>query len=261
MFGAKNFSLQTADGKLAKIDSFLARLGLLVFGVPHLGMRLRARNIFALLGPAKQDVVLDAGCGIGLYCFALASKGCSVFGLDSDARKINEARGIAGQISSNAVFLNANVLHIPFKNNFFDKVVCSDVIEHVERDAAALAEIARVLKHGGLLVLTVPNLTKETLARKDGFGHAHTGYTVEDVGALCDGAGLVLKKIVPYQCFFGSIAWHLNEKSFRFPVLAAVLFYPLYFFSFFDLLLPNQFKRAYGWIALLQKPAAGRQNI
>ncbi len=98
----------------------------------------------------KKTKILDAGCGTGLLATKLARFG-DVVGIDKnqDAVKFTKSRGIkvkAGSISD-----------IPFPTNYFDLVVCIDVLNHqwVEDDETALAEFFRVLKPGGVLILRV----------------------------------------------------------------------------------------------------------
>ena len=52
--------------------------------------------------------------------------------------------------------MRGDALHLPFPAEFFDRIICSEVLEHVRDPGQALAELSRVLKQGGLVALSVP---------------------------------------------------------------------------------------------------------
>jgi SAM-dependent methyltransferase len=94
--------------------------------------------------------ILDLGCGTGGNTSAFASVG-SVVGLEPDAAAIRlaHARG-------RAQYCRGHGAQLPFRSGIFDAVVASDVLEHIEDDVAAVAEIARVLRPGGTVIISVP---------------------------------------------------------------------------------------------------------
>ncbi len=97
--------------------------------------------------------ILDAGCGTGGLLVKLAKYG-NVYGIDisSEGIKLAKKRDLKNlQVGT--------VTALPYKNNFFDVVVCIDVLYHqkVTDDAKALAEFSRVLKPNGILILKVPS--------------------------------------------------------------------------------------------------------
>lgn len=96
------------------------------------------------------DVLVD-GAGIGMYSHHLALAGARVVSLDID----HPSMVIAGQSLDRCVVGACEAL--PFPANRFDTVFSHEVLEHVEDDAMALAEIMRVLRPGGRLVLFTPN--------------------------------------------------------------------------------------------------------
>lgn len=57
----------------------------------------------------------------------------------------------------NEILLIADATNLPFKNNFFDRIIASEVLEHIPDDMKALNEMYRVLKPGGVIMVTVPN--------------------------------------------------------------------------------------------------------
>ena len=101
------------------------------------------------------EAILDVGCGANLaYDFAIARHGKQVFGIDFTMTFLRLA-----PIDRPAIFLTqADALKLPFRDSTLGAVICSETVEHISDDSAAIAEIARVLRPNGLLFLTAPNL-------------------------------------------------------------------------------------------------------
>lgn len=94
--------------------------------------------------------ILDYGCGTGGNSLAYAPLG-SVVGIEPDRGAVTLARRRGG-----ARYCRASGTQLPFGQGAFDAVVASDVLEHIEDDVAAAAEIARVLRPGGTAIISVP---------------------------------------------------------------------------------------------------------
>ena len=96
---------------------------------------------------ASDGIVLDVGCGAGHYFHIYKKKNLIFKGIDVDKKilPINED-----------VFC-ADVQYLPFNSSTFDTLIGMDVLEHVKNDKKAIAEIYRVLKKNGKLILSVPN--------------------------------------------------------------------------------------------------------
>jgi SAM-dependent methyltransferase len=123
----------------------------------------------ARLGLARGDWLLDAGCGGGRHCFGALDRGANVVGLDLDVPSlriaragIHERRGRASDKLHGGV-LQGDVFHLPFPDGAFDRVICSEVMEHVHDYGAAARELARVLRPGGTLGVTIPTAITEWL--------------------------------------------------------------------------------------------------
>ena len=114
----------------------------------------RARLLFEDLDPRPGERVLDCGCGIGFHLLLLAAvRGLAAPGVDTDIRRLRQARlGPARPPVAGAA-----LPRLPFRDGTFDKILASEVLEHVTDDRAALAELFRVLKPGGVLAVSVPH--------------------------------------------------------------------------------------------------------
>lgn len=114
----------------------------------------RARYWWAA-GWVEGSRVLDAGCGMGYGTAMLAARGpASLAGVDLSESALAAARAELGDRADLTV---ADVRELPFEADTFDVIVCFEVIEHVERQDEALAELARVLAPDGVLLVSSPN--------------------------------------------------------------------------------------------------------
>jgi SAM-dependent methyltransferase len=125
---------------------------------------------YSQLGLEPGERVLDLGCGYGRHAFAAARAGAAVVALDAGA---DELRGVcatyaamveAGELdpaTSRAGVVQGDALGLPFPDGAFDRVIASEVLEHIPDDLAAMAELARVLRPGGTMAVTVPRCGPE----------------------------------------------------------------------------------------------------
>ncbi|MHA7646448.1 class I SAM-dependent methyltransferase [Nitrosopumilus sp. S4] len=114
--------------------------------------------------------ILDVGSGVSLFPVYLASKGHDVISIDPDKILMERiAPKLAKYSGINLSYRVGDILNLEFEDNYFDRVFCISVIEHLEEeihngkyinnhkknfDVKAIAELLRVLKPGGLLILT-----------------------------------------------------------------------------------------------------------
>ncbi|HEY3067160.1 MAG TPA: methyltransferase domain-containing protein [Methylomirabilota bacterium] len=103
---------------------------------------------------------LDAGCGYGLFSEAAARRGAAVISVDIGPRLV--ARAMARAASRGVV---ADACRLAVRDQSFDVVIASEMIEHTEAPARAIEELARVLRPRGLLVLTTPNRAWQGVVR------------------------------------------------------------------------------------------------
>jgi SAM-dependent methyltransferase len=117
---------------------------------------------FARFPVQPGELVLDMGCGGGRHAFALYQRGARVVALDMDAAELKDVAGmftaLADEVPREAAAqaVRGDAYRLPFADGTFDKVVAAEVLEHLPDDAVAMAELARVLKPGGLMAVTVP---------------------------------------------------------------------------------------------------------
>jgi len=225
-------TLVTADDYLFKLkNNFLSRAALKIIGIPHIEMRVRARKIFSFL-PKKGvgNKILDAGCGPGIYSLALAQKGFQVFSLDIDEDKLDFLRKNSAKLK----IIEGDLTHLKLEENYFDYILCSDVIEHIKEDKKAVMELSRVLKSGGTLILTIPAYSKKNMKDYKRFGHERVGYKIEDIKKLAQENNLKIEDIKKYSGPIVEKIFSVNERLYSNKALLGVLFYPLYFFSFLE---------------------------
>lgn len=106
----------------------------------------------ALLPPSRR--LLDVGCGDGAFGVLVQGKVAEVHGIEWAERAIEQAQTRGIQIRR----CDLNRESFPYADSWFDAVACLDVIEHVLDPRRLLHEIRRVLRPGGVLILTTPNL-------------------------------------------------------------------------------------------------------
>ncbi|MGH2686384.1 MAG: class I SAM-dependent methyltransferase, partial [Actinomycetota bacterium] len=125
------------------------------------------------LGVERGERLLDLGCGFGRHAFEAFRRGARVVALDrSDAElkdvrqtfaAMIEAGEAGGQAGDSAAPVNGDGLNLPFPDGAFDRVIASEVLEHIPDDGAAIAELARVLRPGGTIAVTVPAWLAESI--------------------------------------------------------------------------------------------------
>lgn len=135
-----------------KLETLLANTG-------DMALKRRARRIIEEINPQEGDRILEVGCGDGFYLHLLSNLNIGnlrLYGIDIDSIALKEARDNLKR--KKVTLIKADVMEkLPFKADSFDKVIMSEVCEHLKDDAKGLIEVKRVLKKGGTLIVSVPN--------------------------------------------------------------------------------------------------------
>lgn len=129
---------------------------------------------FDELGLRPGDRVLDVGAGFGRHVYECARRDAHVVALDYAADEVAQTRDTldamvgAGEIPEDNVLgvLRGDATSLPFSDGTFDVVITSEVLEHIQDDVRAIAEMVRVLKPGGRFAVTVPAWFPETVSWK-----------------------------------------------------------------------------------------------
>jgi SAM-dependent methyltransferase len=125
---------------------------------------------YSILNIKDGDTVLDVGCGEGRHAIkAYQSAKCTVYALDLDQKNAIRTKFFfklledESQNQSQWLSIRADAVSMPFPDRSFDKIICSEVLEHIPDDRAAVIEFRRILKDDGVLAVSVPSFFSETL--------------------------------------------------------------------------------------------------
>lgn len=172
----------------------------------HYSIATRVRNPYfkRFLKPTSGDLILDIGCGVGYFSELLSALGGRIWGIDTDPLSITTAsKTVEGQ------FALGRAESLPFRDNSFDKLLCSEVLEHILDDNQAISEIQRVAKQGATVVFTVPSPEGIFGAKIKSICHGHEGaheghggeahqrdgYTRKELQRLLEDHGIVVEEM------------------------------------------------------------------
>jgi ubiquinone/menaquinone biosynthesis C-methylase UbiE len=153
--------------------------------------------------------ILDIGCGSGRHtCEAYRYNGIFVVGADLNINNVTDTVKRLGYHEKLGEHGNgkwagsvADTLYMPFKDQSFDLVICSEVMEHIRDHKQAATEINRVLKPGSDLIISVPRYFPELIcwAFSDDYHNVNQGhvriYKKKEIISLFEKTGLELKSI------------------------------------------------------------------
>ena len=145
------------------------------------------RELTALLGKTAGLHCLDIGSDNGVISLLFRQMGSTWKSADLDEHSVSAIRSLVG---SDVYQLDGK--RTPFKDNEFDRVIIVDFLEHIPQDKAFVAELFRIIKPDGTLIVNVPQL-KNSFLRKfrlaigqtdEKHGHLRPGYTIESLRQL-----------------------------------------------------------------------------
>jgi ubiquinone/menaquinone biosynthesis C-methylase UbiE len=128
--------------------------------IPELRMKLEQRENLALeqiksSRNLERTKILDLGCGDGCFLSQFLKENCDLYGFDLSVNQLKKARVRLPQAHFTQGSLSER---FPFEDNFFDSIYCGEVLEHLVNTDHFVKEAFRVLKPGGTLTMTTPNL-------------------------------------------------------------------------------------------------------
>lgn len=112
----------------------------------------RVKTVLKLMAPTEGTQVLEVGCGAGNVLEQV--RGARLFGVDISDEMLAKA---TARMGARATLIKADAACLPFADRTFDRVFCTEVLEHVLDPRAVLIEIRRVLTPDGVAVVSIPN--------------------------------------------------------------------------------------------------------
>jgi len=167
--------------------------------------------------------ILEIGCGMGYFTFALNRAGYSCEGIDISEEAITRARKWFGPY-----FRTMNIFNIPDlpEEERYDVIFMTELIEHVEDPSAFIAAAKRLLTAGGMLIVTTPNKDwyQAPLLWASDIPPVHLSWFSEDgvrrLGAR-HGLNAQLFNFMLFNIVHGSILWPFKEKFSREPLFTS----------------------------------------
>jgi SAM-dependent methyltransferase len=182
--------------------SGIEKLYIALFGMPIVGLRIRARNVFSLIPKSKvYNRILDAGSGTGVFSFELSRRfpKARILGIDLLEEAVEACKHIACRIGcTNVEFRKDSIEDLPEKNTF-DLILCIDILEHIEDDLQALKALYLAAAPGGVLVLHVPALYRRYPIWKKSLNfdvetHLRTGYNPKEIREKLEQVGFMISE-------------------------------------------------------------------
>jgi SAM-dependent methyltransferase len=110
--------------------------------------------------------ILDFGSGRGALACEFARRGYRITACDIDAAKLDLLPAQCAPHAIATILLAANAQNLPFPDREFDAIICREVLEHIPDYARTLAELQRILKPGGILLISVPARLSERICHR-----------------------------------------------------------------------------------------------
>jgi SAM-dependent methyltransferase len=165
---------------------------------------MESRAVLSYLKPAQGDTTCDLGCGGGANDVLLSLPGGKVFGIDIDRGSLFQAKRQASSLDLHVNYAVADLgqsQFLCFKSGCFDKAVSYCVLEHLKNPAKFLTEVNRILRPGGVLVLSMdsfskPGTSKELTDAHRKICHVEKYYGLANAEELLAGSGFRVRRHV-----------------------------------------------------------------
>jgi ubiquinone/menaquinone biosynthesis C-methylase UbiE len=236
----------------SKIGAWQSKLRLLL-GSFDVGQRIRQNTVMSAIKRLNPEgkLILDAGCGDGLYTAWLAYKHptTKITGVDLNPTSIDKARQLQHLLPVDNLKLYQADLSKPFANSCYDLAYCIDVLEHIQDDDLVLKNLALALKPTGTLLLHAPLSNQKRYFKSfrswQQNDHVRQGYQEDNLKAKLELNGF---KLISTQYTFGwagALAWEIYELAHQLGqvprILTSLLLRPL---SFLEVKLKNNWGNA-----------------
>ena len=181
---------------------------------------LKSVHVLRYLEPRAEEAVLDVGCGLGFFLNRLAGRGLRGFGLDFSAKSLGLARQIV-----DCSLAQGDAQCLPYRDDSFDKIIFTDVLEHVFDDRQTLREVARIGRDGAKVALVTPG-TRGALARTSWRKLFHDeagtpefderpGYVPEELRRLMEANGIRVVRMRQTLIFVGEFLLQATKKYLK----------------------------------------------
>jgi 2-polyprenyl-3-methyl-5-hydroxy-6-metoxy-1,4-benzoquinol methylase len=154
--------------------------------------------------PSGCRTVLDVGCGTGALGRHLKERGVAeVCGIELSHHAASEAKAVLDRVIEG----NVELIDMPFKEGYFDCIICADVLEHLCDPWVALSKLKRLLKQDGVIVASIPNVGFHRVVRgliKGRWRYADSGvldkshlrfFTWESMETLFQDSGFTIERV------------------------------------------------------------------
>ena len=167
-------------------------------------------DVAAADGHSRRPKALDAGSGFGVYSILMAEAGYDVTGVDINEEEVRQAKlwAAARGVQHRIDFRVGDLEKMTDGTDAFDLIVCSEVLEHLDRPDAGARNLHRLLKPGGLAIITMPNMACL-------LGLMQWSYRKSGLRALLGKPPLDLHQIQHSRYWFGNILRILRDAGFQ----------------------------------------------
>jgi ubiquinone/menaquinone biosynthesis C-methylase UbiE len=159
---------------------------------------------------SDNPIMLNLGCGTGIQTEVFSEFG-EVVSLDFS----EEALGFCGKRNLSGL-IRADAEKLPFQESSFDIVLCFDILEHLESDVAAISEMNRILKPGGIAFISIPAY-KFLWSSFDDVNWHKRRYRKKEISSKVSGSGMSVVKAGYFNFFLFPLALvrRIYEKIFK----------------------------------------------